>query len=130
MKRYGVALLVLVGTCSAQSPQGAHCFFYREPALTGKALHASIRIDSDTPAHKLPSGRYWETELAPGGHRIYSDLERYGRTYQLDAGQTYYFRVEYRTNPPAAFGKLRFQIVPIEPAIANGEMSPLKADKP
>jgi hypothetical protein len=129
MKRLGVALLALVGMCSGQSPD-AHCVFYRESALAGKALHASIRIDGDKAEHKLGSGRYWETELAPGDHRIYSDLERYGRTYRLDAGQTYYFRVEFRTNPPAAFGKLRFQIVPIETSIATDEMSPLKADKP
>jgi hypothetical protein len=91
-------------------------------------LHASIRIDGDTAIHKLPSGRYWETELAPGEHRIYSDLERYGRTYRLEAGQVYYFRVEFRTNPPATFGKLRFQVVPVESSIATDEMSPLKAD--
>lgn len=129
MKRLAVALLALAGICAGQSPD-AHCVFYRESAVAGKALHASIRIDGDKAEHKLGSGRYWETELAPGDHRIYSDLERYGRTYRLDAGQTYYFRVEFRTNPPAAFGKLRFQIVPTEPSVATDEMSPLKADKP
>jgi hypothetical protein len=93
-------------------------------------LHASIRIDGDTPTHKLGSGRYWETVLAPGDHRIYSDLGRYGRSYRLEAGQVYYFRVEFRTNPPVAFGKLRFQVVPVETSIATDEMSPLKADNP
>ena len=127
MKRLGVALLALA--CSAQA-QDVRCVFYRESALAGKALHATIRIDGDAAAHKLGSGRYWETELAPGEHRIYSDLERYGRTYQLEAGQTYYFRVEFRTNPPVTFGKMRFQIVPIETSIATAEMTPLKADKP
>src|SRR5947208_6754370 len=104
--RIGVAILALTGFCfgqSDQAPESAHCIFYRESALTGKALHASISIDSESAAHKLPSGRYWETTIAPGQHFIYSDLDRYGRTYQLEAGHDYYFRVEFRTNPPAAF---------------------------
>lgn len=130
MMRLGIAVLALAGMCAAQSPQDARCVFYRESALTGKALHASIRIDGDEAAHKLPAGRYWETELPAGEHHIYADQDRYGRTYRLDPGQTYYFRVEFRTNPPAAFGKLRFQVVPIEPAIATSEMSPLKVDNP
>jgi hypothetical protein len=132
VKRLAVVLLALAGLCAGQSPQqhGAHCVFYRESAISGKGLHASIRVDSDDPIHKLPSGRYWETELPSGEHRIYADLERYGRTYKLDAGQTYYFRVEFRMNPPTVFGKYRFQIVPIETAVATSEMSPLKADKP
>lgn len=40
-----IALLALSGICSGQSP-AAHCVFYREGAIAGKALHASIRIDS------------------------------------------------------------------------------------
>jgi hypothetical protein len=129
MKRLGVALLALAGICAGQSPQDAHCVFYRESAISGKGLHASIRIDSDTPAHKLPSGKYWETVLSPGEHRIYSDQQQYGRNYQLEAGKTYYFRVELRMNPPTVFWKLPFQIVPVETPIATDEMSVLKADK-
>lgn len=102
--------------------------FYRERAFTGKFLHANIRTDGKTPQHKLPAGKYWGTDLAPGEHRIYSDLERYSRSYRLEPGQTYYFRVEFRLNPPTAYGKLRFQIVPIEHEIATSEMAGFKAD--
>jgi hypothetical protein len=123
-------MLLLVGVAAAQSGEKAHCFFYREGAFAGSALHASIRIDGDQPKHKLPSGRYWATELEPGEHRMYSDLERYSRNYRLEAGKTYYFRVEFRLNPPTTFGKMRFQIVPVEADIANAEMTALKPDKP
>jgi hypothetical protein len=129
MKDRLILALLLSAICPAQAPQTAHCIFYRESALTGKALHAAIRIDSDATEHKLPSGKYWETDLPPGAHRIYSDQQRYGRNYVLQPGMTYYFRVEFRTNPPTAFGKLRFEIVPVEPDVADGEMSVLKADK-
>jgi hypothetical protein len=131
MKIGMLVLVTLIGIAAGQSNQTnqtAHCIFYREGAFTGKALHASIRIDSDAPKHKLPSGRYWATDLTPGEHLIYSDLDRYGRTYQLESGKTYYFRVEFRLNPPTAFGKMRFQIVPVEAEIATGEMTALKPD--
>jgi len=127
--KFGTALLALIWTCAGQTSPSARCIFYRENAFTGSALHASIRVDGYAPKHKLGSGRYWETEIAPGEHRIWSDLERYGRAYQLEAGRTYYFRVEYRVNPPTVFGKMRFQIVPIEPDIATSEMGVLKLDK-
>jgi hypothetical protein len=123
-----LVLVTLVGIAAGQSNQTTHCIFYRESAFTGKALHASIRIDSDEPKHKLPSGRYWATDLTPGEHLIYSDLERYSRKYQLESDKTYYFRVEFRLNPPTVFGKMRFQIVPVEAEIATGEMTGLKPD--
>jgi hypothetical protein len=125
----GIALLALVGICAGQTSSNARCTFYRESAFTGSALHASIRIDGGAPKHKLGAGRYWETEIAPGEHRIYGDLKRYGRTCLIEAGKTYYFRVEYRINPPTAFGKMRFRVVPIEAEIAASEMSALKPDK-
>jgi hypothetical protein len=122
--------MLLIGIASGQSGEKAQCLFYREGAFAGSALHASIRIDGDRPEHKLGSGRYWATELAPGEHRVYSDLERYARVYQLEAGKTYYFRVEFRLNPPTTFGKMRFQIVPVEAEVATAEMTALKPDKP
>jgi hypothetical protein len=126
--KLAILLLALDWIGTAQTEQTAQCIFYREGAFTGTALHASIRIDGKSPRRKLGSGRYWATELLPGQHRMYSDLERYARSYQLEAGRTYYFRVELRLNPPTMFGKLRFQIVPIEAEVATSEMAALKPD--
>jgi hypothetical protein len=123
-------LAVLLTTLAmAQSDVPANIVFYRDTRYAGNSLHASIKIDGDKTTHRLPNNRFWTTELPAGEHHIYGDEDQFGRTYRLDGGKTYYFRVETSFTGHTLTGRLRFRVVPVAAEIADGEMTGLKPDK-
>ena len=89
----------------------------------------SIKIDGDTPVHKLPINHLWRTDIPAGEHFLYGDEKRYGRTYTFEGGKTYYFRAEYIVT--TSFLKSdTFRLVAVPADIAEGEMVGLKQDQP
>lgn len=115
----------------AQTDLPAKLVFYRATGVFGNSLHASIKIDGDKPVHKLPNNHFWVTEAAPGEHTIYGDQDEFSRTYRLESGKTYYFRVDgsfpYRTLSLRARARFRMVLVPAD--TADGELTGLKPEK-
>lgn len=121
-------LLTLPGVVYGAEP--ATLVFYRAgTSKVEETSRGSIKIDSDTAVHKLKINHVWRTDIPAGEHFLYGDEKRYGKKYTLEAGKTYYFRAEYLVT--TSFLKSdTFRLVAVPAAIAEGEMTRLKEDKP
>ena len=123
--------LLLAGVVIGQSTT-SKLIFYRVDDATG-ALHLSIKIDSVKAVHKLRNARYWNKEVTAGEHLIYGD-DNDDRKYQLEAGKTYYFRVESRCSDSfyAQMLNINCKSVPVlvTAKVAGVEMVGLQPDKP
>ena len=123
------SLLCSVAFCQEQkieppSASQAKVMFYRATGYAGHMLHASIKIDSEKNVHKVPDNHIWVTELFPGSHFISGDDKRYGMSYPLEGGKTYYFRIE------AIQGKtqLKFRVLSVSAETADTEMRGLQPE--
>lgn len=110
------------------APPPAKLVFYRVTGYPGHLLHASIKIDGGKAVHKIADYHSWTTEVPAGPHLIYiyGDDERYGRTYTLEGGKTYYFRVV--DIPPSMTSGMHFRVLKVTDDIADAEMTGLEAD--
>jgi hypothetical protein len=124
--RFSIAAVLISVAFAGDTSNTAHCVFYREH-VWGNKVHASIRIDDAAPVHKLPQGRYWETDVIPGRHVIYSDAPHNGQVVNVEAGHTYFFRMEQDYGP--TIFQTWFKVLPTEPDIATLELRQLKPDK-
>jgi hypothetical protein len=127
-------LLCSIAFCQEQKPSPVPApqvklVFYR---VTGIALlvHSSIKIDSDEPVHKIENNHVWTTTLPAGSHFIFSDDKRYGRDYLLEAGKTYYFRLDpIMSSNSVMNGRVRFRVLKVSPDTADAEMWGLEEEK-
>lgn len=102
----------------------AKLVFYRATGYAGHSMHASIKIDSEKASHKVSDNRTWTTELPAGAHFVCGDDKQYGRTYELEGGKTYYFRIE------AIMGEnqLKFRVLRVSADTADTEMTGLQVE--
>src|SRR5437016_1420903 len=115
MNRVAMMLLAsMVTVAQTNSPSNASgkpatVVFYRYNTVT--ATSASIKIDGPKVTYKLSSNHFWTAELTVGQHTIAGDEMELAKAYPLEAGETYYFRVELK-NPGGAFTlkKPRFRV--------------------
>jgi len=107
----------------------AKVVFYR---VTGNVLllvHASIKIDSDEPVHKIGNDHMWTTTIPAGSHFIFSDDKHYGRDYVLEAGRTYYFRVvPIMSGNSVMNSRVRFRVLKVADDVADAETWGLEAE--
>ena len=89
-------------------------------------MRASIRIDGERAQQKLAANHYLIVEMPPGERLIYGDKKGEAKTYRIEAGKTYYFRIE----PRWALVRARFVVFPIPPEIAKPELAVLEPEKP
>ena len=133
--RFAATLLFAVSLCCSTSfcqeqkedltiARPAKLVFYRATGCVGHILHASIKIDGEKAIHKIHDNHTWSTELPAGLHFVSGDDHVYGKTFVLEDGKTYYFRVE------AIQGKnqLKFRVLSVSPEIADSEMAGLQAE--
>jgi hypothetical protein len=93
-------------------------------------VHASIKIDSDEPVHKIENDHMWTTALPAGSHFIFSDDKRYGRDYSLEAGKTYYFRVvPIMSSNSVMNSRVRFRVLKVSDDVADAELWGLEEEK-
>lgn len=104
----------------------AKLVFYRATGYSGGGLHASIKIDSEKPIHKIANNHTWATELPSGPHFFSGDDKQYGRTYVLESGKTYYFRVDMLAADPWT---KHFRVLNVPADIADAEMTGLRAEE-
>jgi hypothetical protein len=133
-----VAILVIWGflcsttVCQEQKVEAlpaappAKLVFYRTTGFLGTGVNVSIKIDSEKPIHKIPNNRTWATELPAGPHFFCSDDKQYGRTYTLEGGKTYYFRVDMLA--PSMTGRGHFRVSNVPADLADADMTGLEAE--
>jgi hypothetical protein len=136
IKKFGAILfmcgfLCSIAVCQDQKEQvlpasRAKLVFYRVTGFPGRDVHASIKIDGEQPVHKISNLHSWATDIAVGPHLIFGDDQRYGRTYMLEGGKTYYFRVD--AIPPSMTKGIRFRVIKVPADLADAEMTGLDAD--
>jgi len=100
--------------------------FYRASGHAGGLVRASIKIDGNKPIHKISNNHTWSTEYPAGAHFFSAEDKQFGRTYVLESGKTYYFRVDMLA--PTWTQNGHFRVLNVSAELADVDMTGLKAE--
>jgi hypothetical protein len=92
----------------------AYLVCYREKRFLGAALNTSVHVDGVEIAD-MDNGCYIIVKVKPGEHKVYADAEKDALTVKVDAGKSYYFRMELAMGLWKGHGRLK------EVDLATGE---------
>jgi hypothetical protein len=79
---------------------------YREKRILGAALNTSVHVD-DVEIADLDNGCYVVVKVKPGEHSLYADEKDDAFTVKVEAGKTYFFRMELTWGLWKGHGRLK-----------------------
>lgn len=102
------ALLVPEATVAAPSAKTDFGLLvcYREKRFLGAALNTSVYVDDEEIAD-LDNGCYVIVKVKPGEHKLYADEKDDAFTVKVEAGKTYFYRMELAMGLWKGHGRLK-----------------------
>jgi hypothetical protein len=79
---------------------------YREKRFLGAALNTSVYVDDEEIAD-LDNGCYVIVKVKPGEHKLYADEKDDAFTVKVEAGKTYFYRMELAMGLWKGHGRLK-----------------------